>query len=185
MKKKVAPILKLNLGCGNNRINERGESLTGFTHIDISKDCNPDVIHDLNKYPWPFKSNSVEEIFCSHFLEHLDGDERIPFFNECYRVMKVGATMRIITPAPFTHRYMQDPTHKFPMVVQEFYNYLSKDLRKAMGVEHYPIICDFVWGGFFVDNPQMMSGRNQEYRDFHAKHSINSLLDLVVTLTKK
>lgn len=181
----VEESLKLNLGCGTGRVNERNEPLTGFTHVDISKDCGPDIVHDLNKYPYPFKANSVDEVYCSHFLEHLDGPERIKFFNELYRIVKLGATIKIITPAPFTHRYMQDPTHKFPMVVQEFYNYLNEDARKAMGLTHYPITCNFDWSGFFQDSPEMMSGRNDEYRQFHAKHSINSLLDLIVTLTKK
>lgn len=177
--------IRLNLGCGTGRTNERGEPLEGYTHIDISKDCNPDIVMDINKYPWPFKDESVNEAFCSHFLEHLDGMERIKFFNELYRVMKPNAVIKIITPAPFTHRYMQDPTHKFPIIVQEFYNYLNKDARKAMGIEHYPITANFEWSGFFQDNPELMTGRNDEFRNFHARHSINSLLDLVVTLTRK
>lgn len=185
--------IKLNIGCGISRANERNEPLDGYTHVDISKGCNPDIVLDVNKYPWPFKDNSVSEIYCSHFLEHLDGIERMAFFNECYRIMKnpyeedgvmIYSSIKAITPAPFTHRYMQDPTHKFPMVVQEFYNYLHKPSRIAMGLEHYPLTCNFEWSGFFQDNPEIMTGRNDEFRNFHAKYSINSLLDLIVTLKK-
>lgn len=181
----AAKPLKLNIGCGTCRTNDRGELLEGYTHIDMSKDCNPDMVLDVTRLPWPFEDESVSEVYCSHFLEHLDGIERIAFFNELYRVMKSGATIKVITPAPFTHRYMQDPTHKFPMVVQEFYNYLHRESRKAMGVDHYPIHCNFEWGGLFIDNPELMNGRNDEFRNFHARHSINALMDLVVTLTRK
>lgn len=184
--KSTAPILlKLNLGAGSRRVDEHFRPLDGFTHVDKCKKTNSDVIHDLNKYPWPWKDESVDEIFCCHFLEHLDGIERIPFFNECYRIMKPDATMKIITPAPFTHRYMQDPTHKFPMVVQEFYSYLHKGNRESMRVSHYPLTCNFDWQGTFQTNPELMNGRTQEFCDFHARYSINSLADLVVILTRK
>lgn len=169
--------IKLNLGCGVHKMG-------GYTGVDISKDVKPDIVHDLNKYPWPFKNNSVEEIFCSHFIEHLDGMERMAFFNECYRIMKPAAVMKCITPAPFTHRYMQDPTHKFPMVVQEFYNYLSKAWRDGLGLGHYPITCNFEWSGFFQENPEAFVGRNDEFKQHAARHYINALLDLVVTLKK-
>lgn len=177
MKKKKEIPLKLNLGCGTSKID-------GYTNIDISKEVKPDIVHDLSKYPWPFKANSVDEIHCSHFLEHLDGLERIKFFNECDRIMKKGTKIRCITPAPFTHRYMQDPTHKFPMVVQEFYNYLHEASRKAMGLEHYPLICNFEWTGVMHENTEAVGGRNDEFKQFAMRHYINTCMDLDVTLTK-
>ena len=182
-KKTIIPIeekpLKLNIACGNSKVD-------GYVGIDISKNVGADIVHDLKKYPWPFKDNSVDEAICSHFIEHLDGMERIPFFNECYRIMKDGATMKVITPAPFTHRYMQDFSHKFPMVVQESYNYLSQAWLKAANIHHYAewIKCNFEWSGFFQPNNEAMAGRNDEYQHFASKYYINSLLDLVVTLKK-
>lgn len=179
-KKKEAPLtelLNLDIGCGET-------PREGFKGIDISSDVKPDYCLDIRKTPWPFKNESVSEVHCSHFLEHLDGMERISFFNELYRVMKTGATALFITPAPFTHRYMQDPTHKFPMVVQEFYNYLSKNARDGMRLTHYPLTCNFEWSGFFHENPEATAGRNDEYKQFAGRHYINSLLDLQVTLKK-
>lgn len=187
-KQKQQTIVRLDIGCGQNK-------REGFFGVDISKNVNPDYCFDVRKTPWPFEDNSIDEIYASHFVEHLDGTERISFFNEAYRVMKspkigddgveIKSTMTVITPAPFTHRYMQDPTHKFPMVVQEFYNYLHEESRKAMGVNHYPITCNFEWNGFFQEQPEAVAGRNDEYKQHAARHLINTLLDLVVTLTKK
>lgn len=176
---KIIKPLKLDLGCASNKCSPE------HTGVDISDKCGADVICDLSKPNWPFEDNSVDEAYCSHFLEHLDGIERMVFMNELYRVMKPEATARIITPAPFTHRYMQDPTHKFPMIVQEFYNYLLAENRKAMGVSHYPLTCNFSWVGVFHDNPEVMVGRNLEYRQIAARHYINTTLDLDVTITKK
>lgn len=178
-KAKEEASLKVDLGCGSN-------PREGFKGVDVSPKVKPSYVHDLKKTPWPFKDNSVEEVHCSHFLEHLDGIERISFFNELYRVMKPEAKALIITPAPFTHRYMQDPTHKFPMVVQEFYNYLHAASRKAMGLEHYPLTCNFEWvGRFDLDANANLAGRNDEYQADRCRYNINTLLDLVVTLTKK
>ena len=80
--------LKLDLGCGRHK-------REGFLGVDSSPDCGADVVHDLNVIPWPFEDASVDEVNCSHFLEHLDGAERIVFMNELYRVMKPGGLLSI------------------------------------------------------------------------------------------
>jgi hypothetical protein len=163
--------MKLNLGSGKNHKD-------GFLSIDITDVVGADIVHDLTKYPWPFNDNSIDEILASHFIEHLDGIERMAFFNECYRIMKVGATMKCITPGAFTSRYMQDPTHKFPMVVAEFYNYLNENVRITGGLDHYPLTCNFD----LVGHHEL----NNIYHDmnFAQNHLVNSVNDLVVMLTK-
>lgn len=45
-----------------------------------------------------FTSGSVDLIYASHFLEHLTYEEGAAFLKECKRVMKDGATMRLILP---------------------------------------------------------------------------------------
>jgi predicted SAM-dependent methyltransferase len=162
--------MKLNLGCGRKK-------LDGFNGVDISAKVEADIVHDLRQYPWPFEDESVDEILASHFIEHLNGIERMSFFNECWRIMKTGATMKCITPGAFTNRYYQDPTHAFPPVVAEFYLYLNKKQREDALLDHYPITCNFSF-----------EARNELYPnsniDFAEKHLINSVYDLHVTLTK-
>ena len=46
--------LKLNLGCGNQRPD-------GFVNVDASARCKPDILHNLETFPWPFDDNSVAE----------------------------------------------------------------------------------------------------------------------------
>jgi predicted SAM-dependent methyltransferase len=79
-------LLKLDLGCGKNKINAE------FTGVDCIDFPGVDVVANLAEKKkgkfilWPWADNSVDEVHCSHFVEHLEPDERIHFANELYRV---------------------------------------------------------------------------------------------------
>jgi hypothetical protein len=60
------PSLRLDLGCGST-------PKEGFDGVDISPNAKAKYVHDLNKMPWPFHDNSVDEVFSSHLLEHIPG----------------------------------------------------------------------------------------------------------------
>ena len=84
-------MVKLNLGCG-------GRKLHGYINIDYSSDVNPDVVCHLGHEKLPFKDNSVDYVFSSHFFEHLDTNETIFLLDELYRVCKNGAIIEAICP---------------------------------------------------------------------------------------
>lgn len=46
----------------------------------------------------PFPDNSVEAIYCSHFLEHLSREDAQIFIKECYRLLDTKGIIRIIVP---------------------------------------------------------------------------------------
>ena len=56
---------KLNLGCGQ-------DIRKGYVNLDFLKLRGVDVVHDLNKFPYPFDDDEFDEIYTSHVLEHLD-----------------------------------------------------------------------------------------------------------------
>lgn len=56
--------LKLDLACGDNK-------REGFKGIDVAKTSSVDYVVDLQSFPWPIESESVEEINCSHYIEHI------------------------------------------------------------------------------------------------------------------
>jgi predicted SAM-dependent methyltransferase len=60
--------VKLDLGCGPN-------PKEGYIGVDIIKYPNVHKVLDLTK-PWPWKNNSVDEIHCSHFIEHFNSKDR-------------------------------------------------------------------------------------------------------------
>jgi predicted SAM-dependent methyltransferase len=53
---------------------------------------------NLNTEPLPFKNNSIDAIFCSHLLEHLEPDSLPKALQEMKRVLKPDSPMRICVP---------------------------------------------------------------------------------------
>ena len=80
---------KLNVGCGK-------DILIGFTNLDLVKAEGVDVVHNLNKFPYPFKNNQFNEIIAKHIIEHLDEPEK--FMEELWRISEPGGKIYIRTP---------------------------------------------------------------------------------------
>lgn len=156
-------VLRLDLGCGKNKA-------AGFTGVDELPMPGVDIVADLRK-PWPWADSSVDEVNCSHFLEHLERLERVHFCNELYRVLKNGAKATITTPNWSSSRAYGDPTHKWPPVSEFMNYYLDRPWRKANAphtdAEFVPGMfdCDFgvTWG--FSLHPQIAQ-KNTEQQQF-------------------
>jgi SAM-dependent methyltransferase len=170
--------LKLDLACGNRK-------QPGFTGVDFVKTTDTDIVHDLNKYPYPFAAESVDEISCQHFIEHVD--DIVKFMDECWRILKPEAKMVVVAPYYANMRAWQDPTHKRAISESSFL-YFNRQWRIDTKLnESYPystMKCDFDFTyGYNISNDWV--NRSQEARDFAIKHYINVVNDVVVTLTKR
>ena len=171
---------RLDLGCGQRK-------QEGFFGVDVCKVSGVDLVHDLTKTPWPFKAESCEEIYSSHFFEHLTGPQRVAFMEEAWRILTVGSKMRIIVPYYASMRAVQDPYHCFPPVCEASFLYFNREWRKSNLLDHYPITCDFdfVYGYALNMNQHGWANRSEETRNFALTHYINVAADLDVTLTKR
>lgn len=94
---------KLNLGCGRDIIE-------GWVNLDSVKLPGVNVIHNLNKFPYPFKKNEFSEIKAFMILEHLNNWTRA--MDEIYRISKNGAIIKITVPFFPSMYSVIDPTHK-------------------------------------------------------------------------
>ena len=168
--------MKLNLACGKNKI-------PGWHNVDISEQVKPDEVMDLLKFPWQFPDCSVEEMFCSHFVEHI-GEELIAFMDEAHRVLQPGGQFVIRCPYYTSIRAWQDPTHKRPISEFLFY-YFNLEQRRKMGVDHYPIKSDFEIGEFRYHYPEEMKDLPEEQRGWLRVHAWNTVADIDVLLLKK
>lgn len=188
------PLVKLDLGCGNNK-------REGFTGVDSIKFDAVDIVADLTQ-PWPWADNSVDEVHCSHFIEHLEGQQRIFFANELYRVLKPGCFATVIFPDWANDRAYGDMTHKWPPMSGFWFFYLSREWR--LGIEgkvpgnapHDDIkynpngySCDFDagWGHGTVSHycNYPVETLNEERKAHNMAHFINFRMDLMGRLTKK
>lgn len=81
--------IKLNIGCGDT-----------FSQNWINLDLFPKPgVKKINvKKRLPFSDNSVDVIYHSHLLEHLEKPQAEKFLLECYRIIKPDGIMRIAVP---------------------------------------------------------------------------------------
>jgi hypothetical protein len=101
---------KLNLGCGQNK-------LAGYVNVDKYDACQPDVVWDLEVFPWPFEDGSAEDIVMHHSLEHMGASTEcfLSIMKELYRVSAPGAQIHIDVPHPRSDSFAGDPTHVRPI----------------------------------------------------------------------
>ena len=85
--------IRLDIGCAD-------KCQRGHIGVDI-RDCGQDIIWDVRN-GIPFPDNSIDGIFSSHFLEHLDDVDARNFLQECLRVVKSRGTVTIRVPLATT-----------------------------------------------------------------------------------
>ena len=69
----------LEVGSGPNRL------LPQSVTLDVNPTCRPDVLHDLNAAPYPFRDASFDLVVCCHVLEHVD--DLVTTIGELHRVL--------------------------------------------------------------------------------------------------
>jgi len=202
--------LKLDLGCGKSK-------REGFLGIDRRKFDGVDGVTDLTKKSWIFEQSelgqlkllqvntdvgtgfvlpdrSVSEVHCSHFLEHLEHNQRQPervrFMNELWRVLIPGGAATIITPHWASNRAYGDFTHADKPVAEMFYMYLNRDWREDNApdndIEFNPdgYNCDFDHELGYALHPDIAQ-RPKEEHNFALQWYKEAALDLFARLTAK
>jgi hypothetical protein len=94
----------LNLGCGNKHLN-------GAINLDRVPSVNPDILHDIEKFPWPFEKDRFDEVYANDILEHCS--DMVATMDEIHRVCQKGAVVRITTPHFSAANSFTDPTHRY------------------------------------------------------------------------
>lgn len=174
--------MKLDLGCG-------GKKKEGFIGVDQYAMEGVDVVLNIGEAEWPWENDSVDEIYASHFLEHLTPKQRMHFMNEAFRVMKEGAKATIITPHWASNRAYGDMTHAWPPVAEMFYYYVSQEWRDTQAPHTDKkwnpdgMNCNFAatWGYSF--SPELAS-RSQDHVNYALANYKEAAQDMYATLSK-
>lgn len=117
--------MKLNIGCGFDK-------KPGYVNVDGFAECGPDILLDLETTPWPFETDSVDEIYAKHVLEHIG--QPFPVFaavlKECHRVLRHDGRFHIFVPHHLHPNFFADPTHVRAFTPLTF-AMMSKRLNRA------------------------------------------------------
>lgn len=178
-------LLLLDLGCGPHK--KPG-------HLGVDQFPFPGVDHIANlgdrSTPWPFANDSVGQVHCSHFIEHLSSTDRVYFMNELFRVLAPGGTAWVVTPHWASNRAYGDFTHAWPPVSEMFYFYLNAAWREGQAphtdLRWNPLgySCDFDFGAGFTTHPDLV-GKSDETQRFMIQFYKEAAQDMQVTLTKR
>jgi len=111
--------VKIDIGCGKNK-------KEGFIGIDIDPNSDADII--ASALDLPFEESSVDEINCSHLVEHFWPEEAQKFFDEIYRVLKKGGIANLKIDRDWSERRLlrKDPEHKKRYSVEEIKEMVKK-----------------------------------------------------------
>jgi SAM-dependent methyltransferase len=114
------------------------EKLFGDIFCDIREFDNVDVVHDLNRRPWPWRDNTFLHVSAIHLVEHLP--DLISFMDEAWRVLQPGGSIYIETPEAggnfdLTHT---DPTHVRCYRLYTLHNYFSPEGIQQFGYTDRP-----------------------------------------------
>lgn len=158
-------LIKVNLGCGPNPpsgwVNVDGSFnalLTKYKFIRkvlffigmISKKSlniawNKSVVYmNLNKR-FKFKDSSIDIIYTSHLLEHIQKDRVDNFLNEIKRVLKPGGILRIVVPdfEVLVRDYIKHKETKCKGALEQFL--LSLNMHRPVNRTFVERMYDYIW----------------------------------------
>lgn len=139
---------QLVLGCGNQ------PSGKAINHDIIKHRPEVDVVHDLNKLPWPWLANSFDAITARAVLEHLHHD-LMTSMNELWRIGGPGCVVDIKLPYWRSEVSYNDLTHRW-MVGRNIFDQLDPSTRRGAEYSFYTpckwhiISCELNRGGTSV-----------------------------------
>ena len=146
------------------------ESWDCLTTLDLDADANPDVIHDLNVFPYPFAHETFDEIHAYNVLEHQGslGDFRFFFdqWNEFGRITKPGGAFFGIVPHSGSVWLWGDPGHTRTITPEmlSFLNHDSYGEGKTQS-DYYKSLVKYQWQ--FGWHNAKRKGEGWEYSDPH------------------
>ena len=103
-KKRYPKGMLLDVGC-------RDRKQPNFVGIDWRGHPGVDIVHDLEKFPYPIPSESCLTIKCAHVIEHVKPWIVFDFMNELWRMMIPEGQLMISAPYGRSIGYWQDPSH--------------------------------------------------------------------------
>lgn len=90
----------------------------GVVTIDINPVVQPDILHDLDTFPWPVQDSSFDAVIMFSVIEHLNYP--LKAIEECYRILRPRGKIYLLTPHFSDSGSFIDPTHKWHLSARSF-----------------------------------------------------------------
>lgn len=102
-------LIGLDIGCGLFK----QEPLYGmpFLGMDMVKHPCVDIVHNLQKFPWPVPAHSIQVVKASHVWEHIEPKYRFQFMDECWRICRPGGQLWLSSPYATSPLAFGHPAH--------------------------------------------------------------------------
>ena len=176
-------MLRVDLACGQTK-------KEGFVGIDNKQLDGVDVVHDLLQFPWPLKDDSVYEMNCEHFVEHIpiqlwDGSYGLSrFMEEVYRCLMPLGTIKIVAPHYMSMESYQDFTH-CRAITDRTFMYFDQSITGKVGIDHYTGKCNFEQLTKTTTIGPEWNGKSDEARKFAMTYYWNVCKEISFVLRKK
>ena len=150
----------IDLACGNHK------RLPTAVGIDTAALPGVDVVADLST-AIPLRSSSVDEILCSHYLEHVDDLRAI--MAECHRVLNPGGLLKIWVPHCFSPIAFGDSTHRRFFTFETFRQFDASHPK----------------GYYYSFHFEFLRSRMQLYRNWYKPNPLERLLERLINLGQR
>jgi hypothetical protein len=133
--------LKLNLGCGFRK-------KSGYINVDVSRNCMPDLRLDLARDPWPWETNSAQEIVFEYSMEQMGTtpSDLEHVLRELFRVSAHGAKTFVAAFHPRHDQFFLNPVCT-QRLSPDFFHLLSmgRNLDMISSGQHHDVL-GMKWG---------------------------------------
>jgi predicted SAM-dependent methyltransferase len=132
---------RLHIGCGDNH-------LEGWLNTELTP-RGEQIFLDATR-PFPFPDRAFDLVYSEHMIEHVPYESAQRMIRECFRVMRPGATIRIVTPdLAFLRSLLDGVEHPLRAAYFDFYkrrNRLDEPFTATHLVNHFVR----AWGHQFI-----------------------------------
>ncbi|OYT40915.1 MAG: hypothetical protein B6U86_03390 [Candidatus Altiarchaeales archaeon ex4484_43] len=105
----------LDVGCGERKKEIEDADVVGVDSIALP---GVDVVHDLDRFPWPFNDDEFDLVIMDDVLEHLS--DTLKVIEELHRITRDHGLIKISVPHYTSDNYYTDITHKRAFTSRSF-----------------------------------------------------------------
>ncbi len=145
-------VKKINIGCQNHPFD-------GWLNVDIFVFDKVAYLNATKRFP--INDDTFDYVFSEHMIEHITYDEADFMIKECYRIMKPGAKIRIVTPGldKLISYYKETPNDVFKIYTKD----LVQPTFKTPVTVHIDYVINYLTYNYF-------------HKFIHSTHTLTQLL---------